>query len=76
MKELQFSELSMIQGGAFNFFSGGGTKGRWGSYGAITGGYTFNTRPNVSISPSVTVTKNPGENLKITGGGIGISIKF
>ncbi|MCX2962296.1 hypothetical protein [Rodentibacter caecimuris] len=27
MKELQVSELSMIQGGAFNF-SGGGGKGR------------------------------------------------
>lgn len=75
MKELQVSELSMVQGGAFNF-TGGGAKGRWGSYGSISGGYTFNPRPNISISPNITVTKNPGEKPKITGGGIGISIKF
>ncbi|WGE32274.1 hypothetical protein NYR60_01260 [Actinobacillus genomosp. 2] len=75
MKTLSVSEVVQVFGGKQSFVGGGG-KGRWGSYGRITGKYTFNLTKNISISPSITVTKLPMKKPKVTGGGIGINIRY
>ncbi|WGE41428.1 hypothetical protein [Actinobacillus equuli] len=75
MRTLNLNEIQNVNGGAWNF-SGGGARGRYGSYWEITGGPTFNPTKNVSISPNITVTKLPTQRPKITGGGIGVTIRF
>ncbi|RZN55044.1 hypothetical protein [Avibacterium paragallinarum] len=75
MKSLNNEELHHINGGSFSF-SGFGAHSRWGNYGRVSGGYTFKPTSNISVTPSVTVSKFLGEKPKITGGGINISIGF
>lgn len=67
MKILDKKQIQMVSGGRFDIYGGGG-RGQWGSYSWLKGGYTFNLRPNISITPHIDIRKVPGQRPKITRG--------
>lgn len=75
MKNLSHSETLVVSGGRINF-SGGGARGRWGTYMNVNAGYTFNPTKNISVTPSIDFQKNRFRGNRITGGGINVTIRF